>query len=76
MPFSEFTRMVKCAAMLNAQDKLTDISVANFASLVENDRETFSRNLKATSTQFIEVKMKDYREVLGNLARKMMNVSR
>ncbi len=71
LTLSRFTMLVKCAEMLNAKAKLTDINVANFASLVETDQKSFSRTLRTAATLHMIVKVKDYREVLGNLARKL-----
>ncbi len=73
LPLSKFCQLVKCAQMLNARDKLTDINVANFASLKENEQTSFGRALRDSASAHMVLKVKDYREVLGNLARKLRN---
>lgn len=72
MPFSEFVKSFKAASMLEARQTLTNINVASFTSYDESDRKKYIRDLQSISSQFMERKLKDYREVLGNIARKLM----
>lgn len=72
MPFSEFVKSFKAASMLDARQTLTNINVASFTSYDESDRKSYVRELKIISNQFMERKLKDYKEVLGNIARKLM----
>jgi hypothetical protein len=76
MPYSEFVRLFKCASMLSAREKLATINVANFAYLEKPDREKVAGDLKRAATQFVEQRVKDYREVIGNLAKRLMNGGR
>lgn len=76
MPFSEFTRMVKCANMLNARQRLVDIRVSSFAQMKDNARIEFQRELMTMSDFYLVRKVKDYREVLGNLAKRIMKNGR
>ena len=71
MPFSEFTRLAKCATMLSAKDRMLDINVTNFVHLKEDQKRTFHSSLVSASTEFIERRVKDYKEVLANVAKAM-----
>ena len=73
MPFSEFTRMYKCAAMISANERLGAINISNFAHLKEEARTKVVRELREAASEFMEKKVKDYREVLGGLAKRMLN---
>lgn len=59
--------------MILANERLVDINVTNFAQLKSEVREKFERNLKQDAGRFLNRKVKDYREVIGNLTKRLMS---
>ncbi len=55
--------------MLDAREGLKSIQVNNFSKYKTEVRDKILRGLKQAATMFEEKKVKDYREVLANLAR-------
>jgi hypothetical protein len=76
MPYSDFVVLFKCASMLSAREKLATINLTNFAHIKEDERVKILRELKSGAVEFIEQRVKDYREVLGNLAKRVLNGGR
>ncbi len=72
MPFSEFVKSFKAASMLDARRNLDAITTSNLSHYDESDRKTIVRDLKTKSTEFMERQIKDYRVVLGNIAKRLM----
>ena len=72
MGFGKFVLYLKSALMLQSKRDLDLISVTNFHALKEQAQEKVSRSLKDGSSQFMQKDIKDYREVLKNLALGMM----
>jgi hypothetical protein len=72
MGFSKFALYYKSALMLTAKRDIELISVVNFHAFKKEAREKLMRGLKTAASQFIQKDVKDYREVLKNLALGLM----
>lgn len=73
LKMSEFTRLYKCAAMLSARERLQLMDITQLANFEKPARERIVAELKAASNKYLETKLKDYREVFKNVAKRMMN---
>ncbi len=72
MGFGKFMLYLKSASMLQAQQGIAQTQFASFHAFKDTDRQKFMRDLRTASTQFLELKVKDYREVMKNLALSLM----
>lgn len=57
--------------MLSSRERLLDIKVHNFTQMRDDNRRQFHSDLVSASSEFIEKQVKDYTEVLANIARAM-----
>jgi hypothetical protein len=73
MPMSEYLVYQKSMDMLVARESLESIRSSNFSNLSKADQKTVWGDLKKQSTIHMVQKLKDFRAVAANLARKMMN---
>ncbi len=72
MGYGKFILYLKSAIMLQAQQDISSIHSSTFHAYSKPDREKHMRHLKETATQFLKKEIKDYREVLKNLAHSLM----
>lgn len=72
MKYSDYSKMAKAMVMLEAREGLGQIELNNFSDFDQKTRESIQRRLK----QFVDIHIKrevlDYKEVVANLARKLM----
>lgn len=62
----------RAAVMLQAQQGIDSVLHSSFHALKKETRDKLMRNLKTASSQFMEREVKDYREVIKNLALSIM----
>ncbi len=72
MPLSVFNMSFKAASMLDARRALHDIRVASYPHTSDRERSKFHRELAASSTQYLKQRVKSFKEVVGNIARRMI----
>jgi len=71
LSFSEFVRYKKSANMIAAYERMIAIEASSFSSYKKDAREKTMRSLKTASKEFLSVEVKDYKEVIANLARRL-----
>jgi glycine/serine hydroxymethyltransferase len=71
MSFSEFVRDHKSANMIAAHERMTAIESSSFPQYKREARTQIMRSLKTASKEFLNVEVKDYKEVIANLARRL-----
>lgn len=72
MGYGKFVRYFKSAIMLQAQRDMALIQVVAYPSVKPEARDKVWRSLKHAATEFIEKEIKDYRDVMKNLALNLM----
>lgn len=64
--------MAKAMVMLEAREGLNQIELNNFSDFDQKTRESIQRRLKQLVDLYIKREVLDYKEVVANLARKLM----
>lgn len=71
MTFGKFSSYFKAAVMLQARQGLANIEQSNLSAYKDEDRKKIVANLKKVATIFEPKVLKDYREVVSNLAKRL-----
>ena len=72
MNYSDYSKMAKAMVMLEAREGLGQIELNNFSDFDQKTRESIQRRLKQLVDVHIKREVLDYKEVVANLARKLM----
>lgn len=71
MPLSKFTKFVKGAQMLMAEQSIDNIQSASFNKYKESDRTKIIRNLNSMARRHLFTPLKDFKDVIATFAKQL-----